>query len=188
MTFTPQHVYDTYRKDQNHDMWPYSEFLRMNARGNILEIGVRDGVSTAAFLLGLEKNGGHLFSVDIDPECQKLFDHPQWTFRYMDSRNILLAAEFTSKAWNFDIALVDGNHAREFVHADLRACGKLVRPGGLILVHDIFGTPGGATEKQAADNWPTRAVGEEFREYTNEMGWPTFDLPGRFGMGVIVRL
>lgn len=191
MTLTPQHVYDAYQRDPGQDMYEYSPFLRQNARGNILEIGVRGGVSTAAFLLGLEKNGGHLFSVDKTERCGELFKHPQWTFIHGDSQDaggIMDALQAKGlKSWSFDMVFLDGAHYREGIRNDLRNFGLYVKQGGLLLVHDIFGTKD-ATPEQIAEDWPTEAVGEEFYNFTNHMLWPAFELPGKFGMGVAVRL
>lgn len=189
---TPQQLYDAYYRNPDHEMHPYMPFLRQNARGNILEIGVRDGVSTAAFLCGLEKNGGHLFSVDINPECGKVFEgHPQWTFVCADSRNTAkVYVDIHSQTWEgVEILLIDGNHSREIVRNDITMyAATLKKSGGFLLVHDIYGTPGGATPEQIADNWPTEAVGEEFYAFARKMGWPTLELPGPFGMGVMVRI
>jgi predicted O-methyltransferase YrrM len=199
MSYTPQQIWDTYRKDPNQDMWPYSEFLRMNAHGNILEIGVRGGVSTAAFLLGVEKNGGHVFSVDKTDACRSLFNHPQWTFIHANSQDVEKVSLTMSLAkapsinwttegeWNLEIIFIDGAHYRSGVRADLHNYGPRVKHGGLILVHDIFGTKN-PSPQQIAEDWPTEAVGEEYHAFANELGWPTFDLPGQFGMGVIVRV
>lgn len=196
MTLTPQAVYEKYRLDPNHDMHEYSPFLRQNARGNILEIGVRGGVSTAAFLLGLEKNGGHLWSVDKTEKCGELFKHPQWTFICADSENasnilhVIIPHDklllLPSDPIPFDIVLLDGAHYREGIRADLQNYGPLVKSGGLLLVHDIYGEKN-PTPEQIAEDWPTEAVGEEFYAFTKEMGWTTLELPGKFGMGVAIR-
>ena len=89
---SPQETYDYYRTIKQ-DMWDYSQYMRhlTTSRPNsvVLEIGVRMGVSTAAFLLGVEKSGGHVYSVDIDPRCGALYrDHPQWTFIHANSKHV----------------------------------------------------------------------------------------------------
>ena len=45
----------------------------------ILEFGVRFGVSTKRFLKLIEKNGGHLYSVDID-DYSDVSLSKRWTF------------------------------------------------------------------------------------------------------------
>ena len=196
---TPLEVYNKYRLDPAQDMHPFAPFLRLNARGNILEIGVRGGVSTAAFLLGIEQNGGHLFSVDKTAICKNLFaGHPQWTFIHADSQRPLPIYRtigvttsyeepgFAGLHW-FDIVFLDGAHYREGIRSDLHNFAPLVKHGGMVLVHDIFGTKN-PTPEQLAEDWPTEAVGEEFYAYARANGWPTFELPGEFGMGVAIRL
>ena len=202
MSLNPQTVYDVYRKDVAHDMHPFSPFLRQNARGNILEIGVRAGVSTAALLLGLEKNGGHLWSVDKTEKCGELYaGHPQWTFIWSDSVDFpqvsrgfapliseyINSSPFRPCATDFDIVLLDGAHHRMGIRSDLLNYGALVKKGGILLAHDIFGTKD-PTPEQIADDWPTEAVGEEFHFYTKVKCWPTLELPGEFGMGVAIRI
>jgi len=46
---------------------------------NILEFGVREGVSTNMFLHLCNNNKGNLLSVDI-VNCEKLFTNKNWTF------------------------------------------------------------------------------------------------------------
>ena len=199
---TPLEVYNKYRLDPAQDMHPFAPFLRLNARGNILEIGVRGGVSTAAFLLGIEQNGGHLFSVDKTAICKNLFaGHPQWTFVNADSQDHksvyraigpdMSAHEEPTPAkpyaTSFDIVFLDGAHYRQGIRSDLENYAPLVKRGGMVLVHDIFGTKN-PTPEQLAEDWPTEAVGEEFYAYARANGWPTFELPGEFGMGVAIRL
>ena len=36
----------------------------------------------------------------------------------------------------FDAVLIDADHSREAVLADIQACRRLLRPGGLLLLHD----------------------------------------------------
>ena len=46
---------------------------------NILEFGVRFGQSTRKFIDLVEKNGGHVYSVDID-DCSNISNSKQWSF------------------------------------------------------------------------------------------------------------
>lgn len=117
-------------------MYPYLEFLRRKAKGTIVEIGVHEGVSTACFLLGLEGQKGHLYSIDIDPACGALYDgHPQWTFIHSDSQD----AEHVKKIVEppYDVLMIDGWHEHPVVDNDLKNYAPLVKKGGLILMHDI---------------------------------------------------
>lgn len=42
------------------------ESIPWGKRKVILELGVRGGISTSALLAGVEKSGGHLWSVDVE--------------------------------------------------------------------------------------------------------------------------
>jgi len=46
---------------------------------DILEFGVRKGISTKKFINICEKNNGHLYSVDID-DCSEISKSKNWTF------------------------------------------------------------------------------------------------------------
>jgi predicted O-methyltransferase YrrM len=187
MRRTPREIYDWYKNIPSHDMQEYLPFLRAAANGRVLEIGVRDGVSTAAFLLGLERRGSHLYSVDVEERCGDLYDHLQWSFIHENSHNVRLVDEklrvFGLPALVFDVVFIDGDHSREGVRADLYNYGPLVRQGGMLLAHDVAIT----VPVKQRNNWPGPWVREEFDRFQREMGWPGFIIPGKFGMGVLIR-
>ncbi|MBO0887664.1 class I SAM-dependent methyltransferase [Candidatus Bathyarchaeota archaeon] len=161
------------------DMKDFLPTLRSLAKGNVLEIGVRDGASTSALLLGLEENGGHLTSVDIT-DCGNLWSHPQWTFVQADSKE---------KSFNdnhLDMAFIDGDHTAEGFRTDLENCLRWVKPGGIILVHDISPIPNYTQEARGGD-WPSQYVGEEFFRAVKEKKLRYLIYPGQWGMGMIVK-
>ena len=53
--------------------------LRNKKNLKILEFGVRFGISTKRFLNLIDKNGGHLFSIDIN-DCSNISSSDNWTF------------------------------------------------------------------------------------------------------------
>jgi hypothetical protein len=122
------------------DMLDHLPTLREMAKGEVLEIGVHQGVSTSALLLGIEEKGGHLTSVDIREQCGEVFKgHPCWTFLHGDSYSCI-----PDKNW--DLVFIDGSHEYEMVKADMRH----VKSIGLL--HDLIsGFPG---VKQAFNEWP----------------------------------
>ena len=140
------------------------------ARGNVLELGTRSGVSTAALLAGVERRGGHVYSVDIDPACAGVAaGHPQWTFIQSDSRDPELPGRVATP---LDLLFIDSEHAYEVTRAELALWHPYVRPGGYILLHDPETFPG-----------VRRAV----QEFCAAHGWPvTFVLPCH-GMAMIRR-
>jgi predicted O-methyltransferase YrrM len=186
-TVTPQHQWDLYRSRTDQDMYEYSPFLREVARGNILEIGVNQGVSTSAFLLGLEdKQEGHLWSIDIDPDCNR-FRHPRWTFMQGDSKTIPVPQ------LALDVLFIDGDHRYDAVSSDLMRFAPLVKQGGLILMHDVDPDPKlfDSNERwldgrQEIHQYPPLDPCNAMQDFlAQHPSWDWSIMPGRFGLGVI---
>jgi cephalosporin hydroxylase len=161
---------------QPSDIQHHLPLLYSLARGNVLELGTRTGVSTAALLAGVEARSGHVWSVDLD-DCSKLYaGHPQWTCIQGDSRDqqgvwssIRQQRPDVPIQW-FDMALIDTEHTVEQVAAELETWAPCIVPGGTICVHDIETFPG-----------VRRAV----NDFCAAKGWAvTFVLPCN-GMAVI---
>lgn len=122
------------------------------AKGNVLEIGVRSGVSTSALLAGIEEKFGHLYSVDID-HCEVFLGHPRWTFYKADS---IKQAEFLQAILpdKLDVLFVDGDHTYFGALSDLMKFGPRAET---IFVHDTD-----------APNFPgVRQAVEDFAKGTN---------------------
>jgi predicted O-methyltransferase YrrM len=99
----------------------------------VLELGVRSGNSTAAFLAAAEKNNGQVWSSDISrPRVpQEFFESPYWTFV---QGNDLELGELLPVA--VDVLFIDTSHAYRQTLAELNMFAGRVRPGGVILLHD----------------------------------------------------
>jgi glycosyltransferase involved in cell wall biosynthesis len=124
--------------------------LEATAHGNVLELGCREGVSTSALLAGVEKNGGFVWSVDIDPEYSGVWEgHPQWKFILSDAAD---AAKITAAGVpsELDLIFVDtGSGEKSDVHTfeqtekELAQWGLRTNPnGGKIILHDTETFPG----------------------------------------------
>lgn len=139
------------------------------AKGDVLELGTRSGVSTAALLAGVEQRGGHVYSVDLDPRSAGVaVGHPQWTFRQGNSRSGELFETFGNMT--FRTLLIDTLHTEPHVYDELNLWHSRMEPGGTICVHDTETFPG------------VRVAVERF---CREEGWAvTFVRPGN-GMAVI---
>jgi predicted O-methyltransferase YrrM len=165
------------------DMKDFAPWLKANAKGNIVEIGVRDGASTASFLAGLEDHGGHLWSIDV-ASCGHLFEgNPQWSFLQSDSKDMQKVCSFIP--YEIDVLLIDGDHSKPGVINDLEYMRQL-RPGGMVLFHDILPEPlpSGCTDC----TWPSDAVKEVYEELCAKLepiGWTHEEPPGRYGLGVL---
>jgi cephalosporin hydroxylase len=169
VTHTP-----TYAAYQHHcvspsDIQHHLPLLFSLARGHVVELGTRTGVSTAALLAGVEAHGGHVWSVDVDARSAKVADgHPQWTFIQSDSRNPELPAQIGT----VNCLLIDTEHTRSMAEAELALWSDYMSPGSVILMHDPETFPG---------------VRRAATEFAASKGWPiTFVLPNN-GMAVIER-
>ncbi|MGA9135610.1 MAG: class I SAM-dependent methyltransferase [Candidatus Sulfotelmatobacter sp.] len=142
--------------------------LKNAARGRVMEIGVRRGVSTSALLAGLEEHGGHLWSVDLD-SCPVVFSgHPQWTFFRADSIKHAAALQALMPE-AIDILLVDGDHSYEGALSDLLSFGPRTRR---ILVHDTD-----------APDFP--GVRRAVEDFVGRYGRTVTYHPGSYGMAEI---
>lgn len=154
--------------------------LRQEARGTVLELGVRGGSSTVALLAGLEERGGTLWSVDVDPASAAVFpSHAQWRFVLADSRDErpVLDAGLPDE---LDVLFIDTIHTYEQVRDELTVWGDRVVEGGVILFHDTDSYP---PIRQAISEWcKARCVPFEFRGGSNGLG---VAYPGE---GVLVRV
>src|SRR6266566_8705318 len=107
---TPSEIYNCYLTEIS-DIKDHLPTLRAAACGNVLEIGVRTGISTSALLCGVEEHGGHVYSVDVD-NCLIFAEHPQWTFLHKNSvveKESILAAI----PKELDLLFIDGDHSYE---------------------------------------------------------------------------
>lgn len=146
-------------------MRKHMEFMYSVAKGNVLEIGVCQGFSTSALLLGVRDNGGHLTSIDVD-DCLRhvpRIDRPQegWTFIQGDSNQM---------TWNdpIDVLFIDGGHDYPIVKRDMENFIPHVKPGGMVLMHDVE-APRFPGVRQAFNEWPAN---KEIRS-------------GSYGLGII---
>lgn len=101
------------------------------------EIGMRNGLSTMAFLMAADETNGRVYSMDVDPcpqgqhnirEVGLAVNH---TFIHANSQTG--EVEFPEP---LDILYIDGDHSYEGVKADYELHAPKVRPGGLIFFHD----------------------------------------------------
>lgn len=147
---------------QPSDIRHHLPLLRAEARGLVVELGTRSGVSTAALLAGVEGRGGHVVSVDLD-DCSALFrGHPQWSFLQGSSidertRDTILSAHNTP----LQVLLMDTLHTYEHVQQEAAIWFDAVTLGGVILVHDTETFPGvrrAIEEACAARGWTAMYV------------------------------
>jgi len=158
------------------DIKGHIQFIYGESGGIILECGVRDGFSTSALLLGVEAQGGILFSVDRERSCGTHFDgHPAWKFIHSESTNFEKIAGTilgSGHLLEFDLLFLDTIHTYEQVAQELKMWGPKVKEEGKILVHDV--------EKfKGADS--------ACREFARLNKWEYKIRPGYNGLGILRR-
>lgn len=185
MSHNPEQIYSIYGQDHGQDFFEYMPYCKAVGRGIVLEIGVRGGVSTAAFLLSKAEE---VYSVDIDPRCAELYKgHEKWTFIYSDSKDhVTVRSAFPS---SIDILFVDGDHSYEGLKADLDNYHDHVKPGGLILVHDVAPWNSAIiTQEQIDGGWAGPYTSRAYNEFLGEHPELRSQvLPGKFGLGIIYK-
>lgn len=142
---------------------------------HVVELGTRSGVSTIAWLYGLEQTGGRLTSVDLEP-APPIGDWPHWKHLVGDDLNPAVISSIAPA----DIVFIDTSH--EFNHTlnELRSYRFVVKPGGLIVLHDTeLEHPIGAPPLPA---FPVRRAIERF---CAEEGYGYTLVPGCWGLGII---
>jgi predicted O-methyltransferase YrrM len=141
----------------------------------VIELGVRSGNSTAAFLAAVEKHKGHVYSVDLGRPHVPWHQHPQWTFLLGD--DLALVGELP----DCDILFIDTSHHYRHTLAELEAYITKVRPGGVVLLHDTeLERPDGAPPDDPP--FPVRAAVDEFCDV---YGFVPEYVEGCYGLGVI---
>lgn len=136
--------------------------------GPCLEIGSYCGKSACFLGPACREAGTILFSVDHHRGSEEqqpgegyfdaeLFDHRRWTVDTLGHFRrtlqlagleetvvpLVCASTVAARAWATPLGLVfiDGGHALETVRADYDSWSGHIRPGGFLLIHDIFEDP-----------------------------------------------
>ncbi len=144
----------------------FVDLIVQNDCKTVIECGVRTGVSTAAWLRGLELTGGHLWSVDVDPAP---FEADDWTFIQGDDISPEVVAQLPTEP---DIVFIDTSHTFEQTCAEIDLFRDRVRPGGWMVFHDT-------------DAGPDYGVRPALDDRFGPDGWVNH--PGSSGLGVWQR-
>lgn len=132
---TYQRLLDEPSDMQGHLATLYGWVVRLRPEW-VIELGVRSGVSTAAFLAGLERNRkGKLWSCDIEDIRREIRDHPRWQFAVGDDlKPEDLDPPPPSRC---QLLFIDTSHKRKQTRRELEIYGERVEPGGVVLAHDV---------------------------------------------------
>ncbi len=147
----------------------------------VLELGVRSGVSTAAFLAAAEQAGGHVWSVDVAVP-QVPMDHwltsGYWSFSQADDMQVFPVPP----APQFDVLFIDTSHAYEHTLAELRKFVPMVAPGGTVFLHD--------TRLEVVEGFgpqPPFPVATALNEFCQETGRTWTDHDAQYGLGELLH-
>ena len=145
----------------------------------VLELGVRSGVSTSAFLAAAEHVGGHVWSVDIaapQVPLDRWLDSGCWSLSVGDDMQLPLSDR------EFDVLFIDTSHAYEHTLAELRKFVPVVAKGGTVFLHDTrLEAPVGVGPQ------PPFPVAKALEEFCQETGRTWTDHDAQYGLGEIVK-
>lgn len=136
----------------------------------VVELGVRSGVSTAAFLAAMEHTGGVVWSCDINMHrvVPEIAEHPRWEFWWGSD------LELVDDAPDCDVLFIDTSHAYQHTIEELDAYASKAQ---LILLHDTqleqpeqVGPQPPFPVRKAALEWLDRNPGWDWQEFTHNNG------------------
>jgi predicted O-methyltransferase YrrM len=114
---------------------------------NILELGVREGVSTKIFLNFCRENNGNLTSIDID-DYSYVCDNPSWKFIHSSDDNFHYIDKQISK--NLDLIYIDSYHEPSHVEKVFYHYYDFLNINGICVIDDISWLP--YCKKEYRDN------------------------------------
>lgn len=150
----------------------------------ILELGVRSGNSTSAFLAAMMEVGGELWSVDVQPPQHP----PNW--REVSDWHIIIGDDTSPVVTHgtpqeLDVLFIDTSHAYDHTLEELRTYVPRVNYGGVVLMHDTelrWPEGIGPMFDPVGDAFP---VARALDTYCEETGLTWHNMTGCWGLGVI---
>jgi predicted O-methyltransferase YrrM len=147
----------------------------LNAQ-HVIELGSRTGVSTVAWLYALESTGGRLTSVDLDCGPQ-IGTWGHWEHIQGDD----CSPEVLEQLEPADIVFIDSSHHFGHTCHELAIYRWLVKPGGVICLHDTeLRYPEGTAPPD-----PSFPVKKAVREFVAENGFDWINYTECYGFAVV---
>lgn len=138
----------------------------------IIELGVRSGNSTSAFLAAICEAGGHLWSADVNvPQVPEWWRELPWTVLTGDDMAESVWKVIEAEAAPADVLFIDTSHELQHTLDELARYVPMVRPGGIVLMHDT--------------EWQGREVAAALDKFCPERGLTWVNRTGYNGLGVI---
>lgn len=165
----------------------FSIALSIDAK-SILELGVRGGATSLPFLMAAGLTNGYVESVDLNPTTfmcpEEYLD--KWKFYQANALDIL--KEKTENNTKYDLIYVDDWHSYEHVKEELEYIDRLVRPGSVVILHDLmygntcpyYHVDLTLCSPQWANGGPYRAVAE-----LNPNFWEFSTIPSNNGLTIL---
>jgi len=129
-----------------------------------------------AWLHGLEQTGGRLTSVDLEAR-PPIGDWPHWTFIQGND----LDPTVTRQLQPADIVFIDTSHHYRQTRDELEGYLRLVKPGGVICLHD--------TELEWPDGAPVAdgpfPVKRALEGFVNRHGFSCVNYPNNNGFAIV---
>lgn len=157
------------RRAMNPFVFTIFEIVKESKPEVVFEIGVRGAQSTRTILAALQENEkGILYSCDIKDYSDRVIPKElkeRWNFKVMPSGDYV-------KEWklSIDILIIDGAHDYDNAKLDFHNYSPFVKPGGLILLHDIV------------HNEPYGVY-----KLFNQIRWPKVGLCYGAGLGIVQK-
>jgi cephalosporin hydroxylase len=127
------------------DLWSYQEIMHRVRPSLVVETGTRYGGS-ARYLGDLCRllDRGRVVSIDVDPDAERP-PHPRVSYVVGSSTDPSVLERVRAEAAGEETVMVilDSDHSREHVLAELRGYADLVTPGSYLIVEDtnVNGNP-----------------------------------------------
>lgn len=134
--------------------------VKLEAR-KVIELGVRTGVSSVAWLTALQQTDGHLFAVDTNMAPDHVVRHPRCTFIQGDDLDPFVVAQTGQDA---DVVFIDTDHRYQLTKDEIDAYRHKVRPGGCMVFHDTAVETFDHHEPGSEPPFPVRTAVEEWAE------------------------
>tara|TARA_B100000787_G_scaffold169383_1_gene160426 strand:- start:145 stop:771 length:627 start_codon:yes stop_codon:yes gene_type:complete len=166
----------------------FLNYLESIDKPNILEFGVRHGISTKIFIDICERKDGFLNSVDVDNYSKK-FLSKKWKFIHGRDDNFQLVEKFISK--NIDLIYLDSFHDAEHVEKIFFHYYSYLKKNGYFIIDDISWLP--YSKKNERDNFNSEINNHETFQKILEIynnNTKNFDLTFNFkssGMAKIIK-
>ncbi len=146
------------------DICEHLDFLYESAKKYpevcILELGVRDGNSTTAFIKAVEENAGKMISVDI-MDCSGVCSSSYWKFVKCDD------VEYEPPHL-FHVIFIDTSHEYAHTLTELEKFSNFLTSDGIILMHDTMDKNVMDAIKKFMERHPEWSF--ENREFNNGLG------------------